>query len=72
MTKSSRRPRRRDRVVRLEDLAPRKDIVGGSGRAIFGQTTVRPPANSDRPLEEPGSGDHRESAGPGGAVKGGH
>jgi len=34
-------------VVRLEDLAPRKPVRGGTGRRIFGEP-VNPPAD-DRP-----------------------
>jgi hypothetical protein len=60
MTKSSRKPRRRDQVVRLEDLAPRKDIIGGSGRTVFGQTTVRPPGKPDQPRRPAGSDGERE------------
>jgi hypothetical protein len=40
------RRRQKDEVVRLEDLAPRKEILGGGRRAVFGQAA---PSLPDRP-----------------------
>ena len=34
--------RRRKEVVLLQDLAPRKDVAGGSGQILFGQDTIPP------------------------------
>jgi len=38
----SKNPRRRKEVILLQDLAPRKDIAGGSGQVLFGQGTNSP------------------------------
>jgi hypothetical protein len=40
MEKPTRKPTpRRKEVIRLEDLAPRKEVAGGAGRLLFGQGT---------------------------------
>ena len=31
------RPGKEEEVILLEDLAPRKDVKGGSGKVLFGQ-----------------------------------
>jgi hypothetical protein len=38
--------RRRKEVILLQDLAPRKDVAGGSGQIFFGQDVNQP---GDRP-----------------------
>jgi hypothetical protein len=43
------KPRRRKEVVLLQDLAPRKDVAGGSGQILFGQD-IAPPR--DRPKKD--------------------
>lgn len=53
MTRSSRKRERRGGIVRLDDLAPRKEILGGSARAVFGQTTAEPPALPGPPGKAP-------------------
>ena len=55
-------PRRRAEVVRLEDLAPRKEILGGSGKAVFGQATPTPAGSGDRVLTR--SSDHGSAGDP--------
>jgi hypothetical protein len=39
--------RRRKEVVLLRDLAPREDVVGGSGQILFGQT-IHPPGDAPK------------------------
>jgi hypothetical protein len=34
------RPGKEEEVILLEDLAPRKDVKGGSGKVLFGQEGV--------------------------------
>lgn len=38
----------RRRIVRLDDLAPRSDIVGGTGRIVFGEGVMGERAARDR------------------------
>jgi hypothetical protein len=42
--------RRKGKVILLEDLAPREDIQGGSGRLLFGQHVepAKPPEKKRR------------------------
>ena len=43
--KSPRRePKRDDTVVRLEDLAPRKNVKGGARKRLFGQEVAPQPS----------------------------
>jgi hypothetical protein len=35
------RKARRPRVVRLVDLAPRQDVVGGAGKLVFGEGVMK-------------------------------
>jgi hypothetical protein len=42
------KPRRGQPMVRLEDLAPRKDPAGGSGKVRFGENAERP-ATREKP-----------------------
>jgi hypothetical protein len=44
-------------VVHLEDLAPRKSVVGGSGKLLFGERLD--PTAGDRSSEEPETRDRR-------------
>ena len=38
--KRSRRPKERPRaVIRLQDLAPKREVKGGSGKLLFGEAT---------------------------------
>jgi hypothetical protein len=32
-----RSPRKKQKVVRLDDLAPRQDVSGGAGKLVFGE-----------------------------------
>jgi hypothetical protein len=36
------RQKRKNRVIRLEDLAPREDVKGGTSKPVFGQTGHSP------------------------------
>ncbi len=46
------RPKRRREVVLLRDLAPRKDVAGGSGQIPFGQdVSTEEPPKKDRPKD---------------------
>jgi hypothetical protein len=42
------RPETKDDAVLLEDLVPRDDVRGGSGKIRFGQEPVRPSPSEDR------------------------
>lgn len=37
MKKGHDRPKKGDEVIRLEDLAPQKDVQGGAGKRLFGE-----------------------------------
>lgn len=54
-----RKPGRKDAIVRIEDLAPRKDPSGGSGKMLFGQDAARPETSRGKP-ETTGSKRSRE------------
>jgi len=50
MKKSDRKTaKRRKGVILLQDLAPRKDVAGGSGQILFGQ-------DLNQPVDEPKKG----------------
>jgi hypothetical protein len=52
------RPERKSRgkraagVVRLEDLAPRKDVTGGSGTVVFGERVAEAEAEGAPPAKQ--------------------
>jgi hypothetical protein len=51
-TSSQRQPRKKDRMIRLDDLIPKKDVLGG--RMLFGasQSTQQINNNSNNPTQE--------------------
>lgn len=49
------KPRKKDAVIRLEDLAPRQDVKGGGGKRLFGE---RGAGDLERPPSDEGEGGH--------------
>jgi hypothetical protein len=59
LNRDAKPPKKRPRanaeaIVRLEDLAPRKDPTGGSGKVLFGEEGRRP-ADGRQGESRPGS-----------------
>ncbi|HXJ79591.1 MAG TPA: hypothetical protein VMS64_13030 [Candidatus Methylomirabilis sp.] len=42
------RKTKKRKVVRLEDLAPRQDVLGGAGKLVFGEGVVEQQGDSGR------------------------
>jgi hypothetical protein len=61
MTDATRPPERRD-IVTLADLAPRREVTGGTARRVFGSEPLLSPDDSSRipPVEH-----HSDISGPG-------